>query len=700
MTRDAWGWLGDGGGEAAGIIRGVDWASTAVGSVESWPPELKSVVSMMLYARHPMFLWWGPELIQFYNDGYTPSFGVGRHPAAMGQRGRECWSEIWPVIGPEIDGVIARREGTFHEDALVPIFRNGRMEEVYWTYGYSPVFDARGEVAGVLVVVTETTTRVWTLRRQSTARRLVDTLSLAENQDDLAQRAVHVLQDAPEDVAWAIAVDSLNGTLLASTRNLSAVRAADVIACVRTTEGALELEPWDVPVAGLPGGPWPEPSTRAVVVHLRPPTDATPQGLLIVGLSPRLPYDRFYEEYILDVSRLLHEAAQRIAARVDSERTAVEREELVRELRAASRSKDEFVAMLGHELRNPIAPIATALSLLEMREIKGIDRERAVIARQVRHLTRLVDDLLDVARLASNKVKLSLELVDLSQLAMQALELATPLMEERAQRVRVEVPPGFQVCVDEGRLTQVLANLLTNASKYSNADSEIVIRAERRGDQVAISVRDSGIGIDEEMLPRVFDMFSQERQSLARSSGGLGLGLAIVRNLVRMHGGTVSAESKGRDQGSTFTVVLPLCEEPGASQPKLDDAAGARSSNEVRRILIVDDNEDAAELLAAILGDLGHETRVAADGPTAISLIDQFAPDVALLDIGLPVMDGYELAQHLRVRAGARLQMYALTGYGQADDRERARAAGFDGHFVKPLDLTTLMRAIDQRQSW
>src|SRR5262245_3355761 len=171
MTRDAWGWLGDGGGEAASISRGVDWAGTAVGSVESWPPELKSVVSMMLYARHPMFLWWGPELIQFYNDGYTPSFGVGRHPAAMGQRGRECWSEIWPVIGPEIDGVIARREGTFHEDALVPIFRNGRMEEVYWTYGYSPVFDARGEVAGVLVVVTETTTRVWTLRRQRTARR-------------------------------------------------------------------------------------------------------------------------------------------------------------------------------------------------------------------------------------------------------------------------------------------------------------------------------------------------------------------------------------------------------------------------------------------------------------------------------------------------------------------------------------------------
>lgn len=825
--RDDWGWLGTGGGEAAKVIRGVNWAATAVGAVSGWSPELKSIVSTMLYARQPMFLWWGPELIQFYNDGYTPSFGVGRHPAAMGQRGKECWAEIWPVIGPEIESVIARREGTYHEDALVPIFRNGHMEEVYWTYGYSPVFDARGKVAGVLVVVTETTTRVLALRRQNVARRLVNTLAKAEQSDDLAQRAIRTLQDASEDVPWALAIDCLRGELVAHTENLSAAAADAVSVCVERSDDM--LAPVNVPVPALPGGPWPEPSMQAVRLPFRSQKDGPARGELVVGLSPRLSYDRSYAEHLLDLSRLLNDAAQRIEgraartaaehsrndlllqapmaaalivgplwrfelanrayvelvgrevvghtwhecfpelvgseieailkrvyaqgetivrneqlvplargdglveeryfdfnmipvrnrqeidgmmviaveltaqvrARRELERTGAEREELVRELRAASRSKDEFVAMLGHELRNPLAPIATALSLLEMRNVQGIDRERAVISRQVRHLTRLVDDLLDVARLASDKVKLSFEVIDVSQLVAQALELATPLIEERAQRVRVEAPTGFRVRVDAGRLTQVLSNLLTNASKYSNPDTEIEVRAEQRGDEVVISVRDHGIGIEAEMLPRVFEMFSQERQSLARSGGGLGLGLAIVQNLVRMHGGKVYAQSAGRDRGSTFTVVLSLCKELAEPRLKRDTHVADRPSGEVRRILIVDDNEDAAELLSEILSTVGHVTCVATDGPAAISLLETFAPDVALLDIGLPVMDGYELAQHLRARPGGRrIQLYALTGYGQANDRDRAREAGFDGHFVKPLDLPTLVNAIDQRQTW
>jgi CheY-like chemotaxis protein/anti-sigma regulatory factor (Ser/Thr protein kinase) len=247
-------------------------------------------------------------------------------------------------------------------------------------------------------------------------------------------------------------------------------------------------------------------------------------------------------------------------------------------------------------------------------------------------------------------------------------------------------------------LAQVISNLLSNASKYSNPDTEIVVLAERLGDKVAIRVRDQGTGIDSEMLPRVFDMFSQERQSLARSAGGLGLGLAIVRNLVLMHGGTVSAESAGRDQGSTFTVVLPVSEEGIAPPPKPTDRTTPLPSNEVRRVLIVDDNEDAAELLSMVLTDLGHVTCLAADGPTALSLYDDFKPDLALLDIGLPVMDGYELAQHLRARS-ADLQMYALTGYGQDEDRKRAHAAGFDGHFVKPLDLRALLRAVAMRRT-
>ena len=239
MNRDPWSWLGTGGGESAKLIRKVDWTSTSVGPVDTWPQSLKSQISMMLHSRHPMFLWWGSDLVQFYNDGYTPSFGVGRHPSAMGQRGRECWAEIWPIIGPEIEAV-QRGEATFHEDALVPIFRNGRMEEVYWTYGYSPVREADGSIAGVLVVVTETTSRVVALRRLRTAQNLAELLSGAEHTDDVAHAAVRALAAAPEDAPWALAVHGDSNSpapIPIATSGLDAAGSAAVLARLAADTG-------------------------------------------------------------------------------------------------------------------------------------------------------------------------------------------------------------------------------------------------------------------------------------------------------------------------------------------------------------------------------------------------------------------------------------------------------------------------------
>ncbi len=366
----------------------------------------------------------------------------------------------------------------------------------------------------------------------------------------------------------------------------------------------------------------------------------------------------------------LYEAAQR--ARADAE--------------AANRAKDEFLAMLGHELRNPLAPILTALQLMQLRG-EGGERERHVIERQVKHMVRLVDDLLDISRIVSGKIEIHKECIELADVVEKAIEVSSQLLERRAHDLAVTIPKGLIVHGDPSRLTQVISNLLTNAAKYSDQASRITVTGHRDDDLIVLEVCDIGIGIAEEMLPLVFDLFSQEPQSLERSQGGLGLGLAIVRNLVMLHGGTVEVMSKGRGQGTQITVKLPAASSDvlAADKPvQSEQVAGAGGY----RVLVVDDNRDAADMLSESLRSLGHTTRTAHDGPSALTIAKEFIPEVALLDIGLPLMDGYELAQLLRADGALRrLRLVALTGYGQERDRERSMAAGFDAHEVKPVPV-------------
>jgi PAS domain S-box-containing protein len=373
-------------------------------------------------------------------------------------------------------------------------------------------------------------------------------------------------------------------------------------------------------------------------------------------------------------------------------------EHLAAELDRVSRTKDEFVAMLGHELRNPLAPIVTALRVMELRGVAGGEPERAIIKRQVQHLTRLVDDLLDVSRITSGKVQLTTSRVEIAEVIARAIEVASPLLEQRGHHLTLSVPrSGLTVCVDAGRVAQVFSNLLTNACKYTDPGGQVSVTAEREGTRVAVRVRDSGVGIDPDMLPRVFDLFAQERQSLDRARGGLGLGLAIVRSLVTLQGGSVAVDSGGRGKGAVFTVFLPLV--ALADERARDDAEEPPSPSphaESRRVLIVDDNDDAAEVLAELLAAHGHVTRIAHDGPSALAVLPEFAPHVALLDIGLPAMDGYELARRMRATAaGAKACILAVTGYGQETDRRRSTEAGFDAHFVKPLDSDAIVRAVE-----
>jgi signal transduction histidine kinase/DNA-binding response OmpR family regulator len=365
-----------------------------------------------------------------------------------------------------------------------------------------------------------------------------------------------------------------------------------------------------------------------------------------------------------------------------------------RDAEGASRAKDEFLAMLGHELRNPLAPILTALQLMRLRGGDAHEHERTVIERQTRHLVRLVDDLLDVSRIARGKIELRKERIELADGVAKAIEMASPLLEERSHRLTVNVPRGLLLDADPARLAQIVANLVTNAAKYTESGGRIFVEAEADADggMLELRVADTGIGIEPDMLARIFEMFTQEPQSLDRASGGLGLGLTIVRNLVDLHGGTVEARSDGRGHGSTFIVRLPAAASVlvpiGASAPASGLPAAAPESPTV---LVVDDNPDAAGMLASFVRTLGYRVELALDGPTALRVADRVSPGIALLDLGLPVMDGFEVARRLRGSPSHQgIRLIAITGYGQEADRERSRDAGFDAHLVKPVDLDQL----------
>jgi signal transduction histidine kinase/CheY-like chemotaxis protein len=761
-----------------------------------------------------MFLFWGPALTQFYNDAYRPSLGDGKHARAMGQAGKDYWGEIWPIIGPQIDGVMRDGTPTWHEDALVPIHRNGRIEEVFWTYGYSPACGDDGRIAGTLVVCTETTSGVLANRRNGLLARIAERSALSATLSDVVGDAFDCCDElGVVDMPFAAALDAETGAI---THSFGLDAATSPIVERLAARSMFSKEPRMEPLAApIAAGVWPEPVAEAFVVPY-------PNGLLVFGLSPRLPFDQAYRDLLLHVTEALLSARHRVKAvrkrlRIERERRSLlmqapvaaallegpelvfqlanaryvemvgrevvgkpygeafpeiadtevldvardvyrtgvpfatdemlvrvdrtgsgtlqdvyfkfnlepirdensavkglmviaiditelvtsrhaqeaanqDRTGLVDRLEAANRAKDEFLAILGHELRNPLAPIVTALELIRGRDDSAFAREHAIIERQTRHLVRLVDDLLDVSRIVRGKVELKRETCELGEVLARAIEMAEILFENRGHELVVEIPEPIPWWGDPARVAQVVANLLTNAACFTPPGGRIELSARRRGDAITIAVTDNGNGIDQHMLEHVFETFVQERQQVDRGPGGLGLGLALSKSLVELHGGTVAARSQGLGHGCTFEVSLPVVPVPVGRGPRPRGAARRQ-----RRILVVDDNVDAADLLQMILEAAGHSVQVAHDGPSALAAIERTMPEVAILDIGLPVMDGYELAGRIAALPhGDECRLIAVTGYGQAEDRERSSIAGFHEHLVKPVSLERLSAALER----
>ena len=779
----------NGGGAMGGHIRGHDWTATPLGAPAAWSAPLRTAVRIMLTTNHPVFLFWGEQAICFYNDAYSRSLGPEKHPRMLGAAGREAWDEIWNVIGPQINLVMAAQGATWHENHLIPITRHGRREDVYWTYSYSPVDDpsAASGVGGVLVLCNETTGQVLTTERLRAAegrwRQLFDqapgfvcVLSGPSLRFEFANPAYFTLvgrddiigKEIREVLPWAVEqgfVDLLDGVyhtgqpfvalmapvvvpgaaVVGTTRYLDfvyqPVRDADgavtgifvlgsdvterkqAEAALRDSEERLRMAceaadlgiydydmrtdtvGWDERMNALWGVPAGEPLSYAVFEAGIHPDDRVPM---------RAAVDRSFDpdsdgRFITD-SRVVHRTEGTTRwVQANGQVTFEDREPTrligtvldITERKLADARRNEFLAILGHELRNPLAPIANSLYVLQRQPglTDSARNSHAVIDRQLKYMVRLLEDLLDVVRIANGRVELRAETVALDAVLRLALEAASAQVERGKHEIVVLAPDApVHVHADPVRLSQVFANLIINAAKYSDAGSRIEIAIEPAGgERVAVRVTDQGIGIAAPLLARVFEMFSQAESSLSRSNGGLGIGLALAKGLTELHGGSIAVRSQGLGRGSEFVVSLPLLAKTEPEVPGADPTPHFDQPLRGRRMLVVDDNHDAVLSLAELLEMDGAIVTIAGDGIEALRIAEAGDFETVLLDIGLPGMNGYQVCRALRARAGgAVLQVVALSGWGQTEDRARTREAGFDDHLVKPIDYHALLRAIEK----
>ena len=641
------------------MMRAHDWSASPLGSPRQWPQALRTVVGLMLNSKFPMFVAWGGELGFLYNDSYISILG-DKHPTSLGKRFHDVWAEIWHDIHPLIVRAL-RGEASYMDRLPLRMRRHGYDEDTWFRFSYSPVRDEDGTVAGMFCACVEMTGEVLAQRyREEENERLVTLFEQAPGIIAVLRGPEHVFE-----------ITNRSYLQLVGHRALVGKTARDALPEVQG-QGFFEL----LDHVYRTGQPF--------VGHAVP---------LRVQRDPNAPLE---ERFIDFVYQPIHDQHGKVSGIFVEGSDVTARKRIEDELRAANRQKDQFLAMLAHELRNPLAPITTAAQLLQRGQMDapGIQRASDIIARQAQHMTSLVNDLLDVSRVTRGLVTISKEALEMREIVHEAVEQVRPLIDARGHALQCEIAASpLRVEGDRTRLIQVVSNILNNAAKYTAAGGSLVLSARIESGLVRVAVRDNGQGIDPPILPYIFDLFIQAERTPDRSQGGLGLGLALVKSLAVLHGGRVEAHSAGLGKGSEFVVYLPcLAEAPEVSPPPLDvQPRGARGL----RVLVVDDNVDAAQMLATLLEMNGYEVSIAYDGKGALASAVQAPPDVALLDIGLPDIDGHELARRLRAMPETtQAVLVALTGYGQVEDQRRAYKAGFDHHMAKPADLAKLLELL------
>ena len=688
--------------DSAGATRAgydtCDWKRSAVGTPDTWPRALAGAVSLILESQFPMFVVWGPQLAFLYNAAYIPLLD-DKHPFALGEPLKQVWPELWSGVAPLVEQALAGQP-TFGEDVPRTLRRHGRKLTGWFTLSYSAVRHEDGAIGGALCVISETTGRVLLEKRQALQLQLIDRMRDLSDPSEIVRVASEMLGhylDASH--VFYAEVDDAAGTFVIRR---DWVRNGDLTLAGR---GAALEDFGPAMIADLRAGH----SVTIDDVRADPRTAGHTHAYDGLGVHSllALPLAR---DGRLAATLNVHDSGPRAWSAEDrklaadiAERTwsAVERVRAEQALRLADRRKDEFLAMLAHELRNPLAPISAAAQLLNMGppDAARVARTSTIIARQVAHMTGLIDDLLDVSRVTGGLVVLTRDEVDVKRVVADAVEQVRPLIETRRHHLTVHTEPDSALVEgDYKRLVQVLANLLNNAAKYTPEGGKLLVWMGASDGQVLMRVSDNGIGIAADLLPTVFELFSQAERTPDRAQGGLGLGLALVKSLVELHGGSVAASSAGRDSGSQFTVRLPRLMRAGSSeQTRSAESAAPAPRATPRAVLLVDDNVDAAQTLCMLLESAGHTVTVAHDPAAALTLARMHPFDACLLDIGLPGMDGHQLARRLRALPHSRnALMIAITGYGQLPGPGGAQGGQFDHYFVKPADPVELFALLAQ----
>ncbi|NUZ05804.1 hybrid sensor histidine kinase/response regulator [Piscinibacter koreensis] len=651
-------------GEMARRIAGFDWTTTPLGPIEEWPQSLRSAVDLMLESAHPVFLVWSDHLTSLYNDGHAVILGA-KHPSALGQPFSQVFAEVWDEFRPLVEATMAGRPHGFVDRPVALRGRPGKPMS-WFTFSWSPLRDEEGEVRGFLSAAFETTDKV-----------MAEQALLAAQQQALvaSEQRYRMLFDAIDEGFCIIEM------LFDESGQPFDYR-------------FLELNPAFERHTGLAG------ALGRTIREFAPKHEA--HWFEMYGRVARTGEPMRFQNHAEHVDdRWFDVFAFRVGA-PEQHRVAVlfndisARKRAEAALRDADRRKDEFLATLAHELRNPLAPLRNGLHIARLNS-RTDDRLRNTLGmmdRQLSHLVRLVDDLLDVGRISSGKLELKQQPIEIGRALASAMESTRITVESREHRLVVDAPDEpLWVLGDHDRLSQVFVNLLGNAAKYTESGGSIRVVLDRDGNDARVRVSDSGIGIPPAAVGHVFDLFSQVREHQGRYGGGLGIGLALVKRLVALHGGSVEATSAGEGQGSTFTVRLPAIEAPHAGAG--DTRAGAEARGQRQRILVADDNGDAAESLAEMLRLFGHDVWTVGDGQQALDRLDAVGPDVVILDLGMPVMDGIEAARRIRTLPQHRsVLLVALTGWGQDRDRARTAEAGFDRHLVKPVDPAEVERLL------
>ncbi|MBD2196548.1 MULTISPECIES: ATP-binding protein [Calothrix] len=720
------------------LMRSLDWSTTPIGDVDTWPQSLKTAVQIILGSRYPMFVWWGPQMINFYNDAYAPILGQ-RHPKALGKPAYEVWADVWDVVGPQAEAVLHSGQSSWNEDLLLIMERNGYPEETYFTFSYSPVPDDEGHRGGIFCAVTEETQRVIGDRRLRVLRELAANTAEAKTVEDACEIAAQTLDNNPYDVPFALLYlldDSQTKAKLMGTARLAPGTPASppeieigspicdrwLLSSVLNEGKSQLIQDLQAKFGDLPGGAWPESPNTAIVLPLSNPAQDSKSGFLIAGISPRRQFDDDYQGFWDLVAGQITTAIANTRA-YEAERLRAEA------LAEIDRAKTEFFSNVSHEFRTPLTlmlgPIEDALTDT-VTPLPEVQRQRIeIVQRNGLRLLKLVNTLLDFSRIEAGRIQAVYEPTDLAAFTAELASVFRSTIEQAGMQLIVDCPPlPTEIYVDREMWEKIIFNLLSNAFKFTFSGT-ITVKLQYFPNYVELIIQDTGIGIPTAEIPHLFQRFHRVKGAKGRSFEGSGIGLSLVQEFVKLHSGTVSVSSV-LGAGSCFTVTIPTGYEhlPQAainknnteksiilrvntyieeSQRWLPTSGNEEESAPVShyllppttRILVADDNADMRDYLQRLLS-AAYQVETVADGNVALNTARQNPPDLLLTDVMMPGMDGFELLRSLRSDPQTQdIPIILLSARAGEESRIEGLTAGADDYVVKPFSARELLARIE-----